>query len=105
MISTHILDTSIGQPAAGVEVILEKFDQGKWLQVATDKTNGDGRIAYAIERSPGDYRLIYKNEMSSTKPQYRVVISDAKAYKTDVKPLAQFARGIYRSYIFPYESH
>jgi hypothetical protein len=50
------------------------------------------------------YSWIYKNEMSSTKPQYRVVISDAKAYKTDVKPLAQFAHGIYRSYISPYES-
>lgn len=50
------------------------------------------------------YSWIYKNEMSSTKPQFRVVVSDAKTYKTDVKPLAQFARGIYRSYIFPYES-
>lgn len=62
MISTHILDTSIGQPAAGIEVTLEKFESGSWKELASEKTNLDGRIAYAIERSVGDYRLIFKIE-------------------------------------------
>jgi 5-hydroxyisourate hydrolase len=41
MISTHILDTHLGQPAANVEVQL--LDQHGVI-LATAKTNADGRI-------------------------------------------------------------
>lgn len=43
-ISTHILDTSQGRPAAGVEVTLERAsgDVG-WIHCASATTDGDGR--------------------------------------------------------------
>jgi 5-hydroxyisourate hydrolase len=40
-ISTHVLDTSLGKPAVGVHVSLERAD-GKMLGSAT--TNADGRV-------------------------------------------------------------
>lgn len=57
MISTHILDTSLGHPAANVTVQLEKQDGKKWLPVATEKTNQDGRISFSNEAEAGTYRL------------------------------------------------
>ena len=30
MISTHVLDTARGKPAAGVPVVLERFDEDHW---------------------------------------------------------------------------
>ena len=34
-ISTHILDTTSGLPAAGVEIKLSKDDNGEWTELAT----------------------------------------------------------------------
>jgi hydroxyisourate hydrolase len=43
-ISTHVLDTSRGRPAAGVPVALEaRGDDGSWHTVATAMTDADGR--------------------------------------------------------------
>lgn len=45
-ITTHVLDTRLGQPAAGVSVLLEKLDAtGGWQTIASGVTNADGRIA------------------------------------------------------------
>jgi len=55
MISTHILDLSTGQPAAGVQVMLEK--DGAPLK--TESTNADGRIAFQVAYEPGVYRLTF----------------------------------------------
>ena len=44
-ISTHILDTSRGKPAAGVAVVLERLIDANWSQVNRATTDGDGRIA------------------------------------------------------------
>jgi 5-hydroxyisourate hydrolase len=55
-LSTHVLDTSVGSPAAGVTVVLETVDG----QVIGDAiTDGDGRIGgIGPERlDVGDYRL------------------------------------------------
>lgn len=57
MISTHILDTSIGNPAAGVKVTLEKEVNGQWTILANAQTNDDGRHAFDIPFEPGNYRL------------------------------------------------
>jgi 5-hydroxyisourate hydrolase len=59
MISTHILDTTKGMPAANVTVVLEKKSGEDWTHVATDKTNTDGRIVYDSPKETGDYRLIF----------------------------------------------
>jgi 5-hydroxyisourate hydrolase len=45
-LSTHILDTSRGQPAANVEVTLFKLVNGEWKKSenCAMKTNSDGRV-------------------------------------------------------------
>lgn len=43
-ITTHVLDTSTGKPAAAVDVVLEAEGGGKWKRVGISKTNADGRV-------------------------------------------------------------
>ena len=54
-VTTHVLDTTAGRPAAGIAVTLERGDQ----VVASGTTDADGRIAgLGPERlDPGTYRL------------------------------------------------
>ena len=42
-LSTHILDTALGRPAAGVAVILWQRSHDGWQQLATATTDSDGR--------------------------------------------------------------
>jgi 5-hydroxyisourate hydrolase len=42
-ITTHVLDTNRGRPAAGVTVVLEKYDAGAWQPIGLAATNDDGR--------------------------------------------------------------
>jgi 5-hydroxyisourate hydrolase len=58
MISTHILDTELGEPGAGIKVGLYR---GKEL-ISLQETNEDGRIPDLSEGQPlgpGEYRLVY----------------------------------------------
>jgi 5-hydroxyisourate hydrolase len=44
-ITTHVLDTSLGRPAAGVSVLLERqASPGEWHAVGHGDTNADGRL-------------------------------------------------------------
>ena len=61
-ISTHVLDTALGRPAAGVPVSLDRVDStGAATQLGAGITDSDGRLRtlLAAGRSlePGDYRL------------------------------------------------
>lgn len=62
MISTHILDTTLGMPAKDVQVVLEKRTGQDWSVLFTDKTNADGRIVFNSEYVAGDYRLTFETE-------------------------------------------
>ena len=42
-VSTHVLDTSHGRPAAGVDVRLEIQDGQVWRELGSARTDGDGR--------------------------------------------------------------
>jgi 5-hydroxyisourate hydrolase len=55
-ISTHVLDTSRGEPAAGVQVTLSRIDGG---QPITRETDADGRIANLAAPVAGGYRLSF----------------------------------------------
>ena len=59
MISTHILDTSLGMAAKDVRVVLEKHNGSAWSVLSEDKTNADGRIVFNCKSEPGDYRLTF----------------------------------------------
>jgi 5-hydroxyisourate hydrolase len=54
-ISTHVLDTERGRPAAGVRVELYRGDE----LVGAGETDGDGRIRELAEGGPGAYRLVF----------------------------------------------
>jgi 5-hydroxyisourate hydrolase len=57
-VTTHVLDTAFGRPAAGVTVVLE-HDRADPPAVATAQTDADGRVAdLGPDRlEPGTYRL------------------------------------------------
>ena len=62
-ISTHVLDTELGAPAAGIRVTLYRLDVGaapiRMTQVLTDT---DGRVRDLLERPlvAGEYRLEFE---------------------------------------------
>jgi 5-hydroxyisourate hydrolase len=55
MISTHVLDTARGEPAAGVRVELYRGDE----LVAARETDSDGRVRDLADVQPGVYRLVF----------------------------------------------
>lgn len=62
MISTHILDTTLGMPAKNVDVELAKHDGQKWVDIQIAATNDDGRIVFNCPAEKGVYRLKFKVE-------------------------------------------
>lgn len=58
-ITTHVLDTGSGKPAAGISVTLHHLEAGQWVQIATGTADADGRLKnLGPERLPsGTYRL------------------------------------------------
>jgi 5-hydroxyisourate hydrolase len=59
-ISTHVLDTEGGRPAAGVHVTLYKLgEDNRPIRLTQALTDDDGRIRDLLDRpmAPGDYRL------------------------------------------------
>jgi 5-hydroxyisourate hydrolase len=55
-LSTHVLDTGAGRPAAGVRVELTRDGD----LVGSGETNADGRIPeLGTELDPGAYRLVF----------------------------------------------
>ena len=54
-ITTHVLDTSLGRPGAGVGVTLQERDAaGAWKNIGSGTTNADGRITDLM--APGSLR-------------------------------------------------
>lgn len=63
-ITTHVLDTSIGRPAAGIHVVLERGGQAsEWQLIGRGEADADGRVRSLMEDSaavaPGLYRLVF----------------------------------------------
>ncbi|HYL41527.1 MAG TPA: hydroxyisourate hydrolase [Candidatus Binatus sp.] len=59
-ISTHVLDTATGRPAAGFAVTLFRIgDDGRPVRMTQALTDGDGRVRDLLERplAAGVYRL------------------------------------------------
>ena len=60
-ITTHVLDTSLGKPAAGVAAKLDRLVDGKAETIGSGVTNADGRIGDLLEGpiNTGRYRLTF----------------------------------------------
>jgi len=66
-ITTHVLDTSRGCPAAGVPVVLEQRAVGdRWDAVGRGETDADGRVPGLLAEGaalvPGVYRLVFDTD-------------------------------------------
>jgi 5-hydroxyisourate hydrolase len=63
-ISTHVLDTALGKPAANVAVRLERLHNSEWRLVSSAQTDPDGRcaqlVAHGEELTPGIYRIAFE---------------------------------------------
>jgi 5-hydroxyisourate hydrolase len=59
-ITTHVLDTVLGKPAAGITVSLDKRAGEKWNRLSSGETDADGRCADLAPDAPdGIYRLTF----------------------------------------------
>ena len=57
-ISTHVLDTALGKPAAGIPATLEVYSSNTWSAVAHSVTDTDGRCRDLLTNATsGLYRL------------------------------------------------
>ena len=60
-LSTHVLDTSRGRPAAGVAVTLEGRDSaGAWSRLGAGVTDGDGRLRTLLPADAGLPAGVYR---------------------------------------------
>jgi len=63
-ITTHVLDTSTGKPAAGIPVSLQVLGEMEWEELGTATTDGDGRVSDLGPQAlaAGSYRLEFATE-------------------------------------------
>ena len=108
MITTHVLDTSVGEAAVGVTVILEMRQASEWIPVGRGNTDGKGRTTLTEARplAPGTYRLTfdiaaYHRERGVAKPffpEVRVafIVRDTDEHYHVPLLLSPFGYTIYR---------
>ncbi len=63
-LSTHVLDTAHGCPAAGMKITLQRDTGGAWATLKSLPLNHDGRadgpLLNATEMAVGRYRLLFE---------------------------------------------
>jgi 5-hydroxyisourate hydrolase len=59
-ITTHILDTTKGKPAAGITIVLYAGQNDEWTEIARSKTNQDGRTTDLLQNDVSLQTGIYK---------------------------------------------
>lgn len=108
-ITTHVLDVSIGRPAASVVVTLElQSSPGQWTEAARGTTDADGRLrdwAAAKTLAAGTYRLIFDTrayfagrKITSLYPQVVIVfeVRDSQEHYHIPLLLSPFGYSTYR---------
>lgn len=112
-LTTHVLDTGKGVPAAGMHIVLYGFPGGARVKLAAMTTNGDGRTDSPIlpkdAFKPGEYELEFHAgdylDASGTPPEdprflnvipIRFGISDPDAHYHVPLLLSPFGYSTYR---------
>lgn len=90
-LSTHVLDTGLGEPVAGIPVRLERQHDSGWFDLATGVTDVDGRLrdlAPPGEWYAGTYRLTFDTAgQSAFFPEVSVVFFVAEPSRHHHVPL------------------
>jgi 5-hydroxyisourate hydrolase len=70
-LTTHVLDTTKGKPAAGVHIVLYNHKKDEWIEIAKGLTNSDGRIPDLLKKGVvmelGTYKLKFETQSYFTK--------------------------------------
>ena len=59
-ITTHVLDTARGRPAAGVPITLDIDEGGSWRRLGQGATDGDGRLRDLLPAGQRAAPAVYK---------------------------------------------
>jgi len=106
-VTSHVLDSTIGLPAAGVPVILEHDDLGNWVMIGSAETDPDGRVNALgpVALKPGRYRVSFdtatyfaEQEVKAFYPEVQIIfeLTDAAAHYHVPLLLSPFAYSTYR---------
>ena len=107
-ISTHVLDISIGRPAKGVPVVLERKTEGGFEELKSASTDADGRVKDLVaegELVAGTYRITFdtgayfeKQGVEGFYPEASIlfVVRDADAHYHVPLLLSPFGFSTYR---------
>jgi 5-hydroxyisourate hydrolase len=108
-ITTHVLDISLGRPAANVQILLEaRLGSGEWTVVGRGTTDGDGRLkdlAAGKSLNPGTHRLTFETgayfslrKMDGLYPQVVIVfeVKDARDHYHIPLLLSPYGYSTYR---------
>lgn len=62
-LTTHVLDTASGKPAAGMQIELSVLEGARWRKLKKLRTNTDGRTEVPLlegrQMKKGEYRLVF----------------------------------------------
>jgi len=112
-ITTHVLDTSKGQPANGIKISLQRpvgdpDSYREWEEITSGVTNSDGRIPNFMAEEqviePGVYRMLFEtkayfenNNIKGFYPEVPVIfeIADTEHYHIPLL-LSPFGYSTYR---------
>ncbi|HEV2720731.1 MAG TPA: hydroxyisourate hydrolase [Thermoanaerobaculia bacterium] len=98
-ITTHVLDTARGRPAAGVPVRLDVRDGEQWREVGRGTTDDDGRLRTLPSIEAGTYRLVFDTgARSEFFPEVAIVfvVNDASQHYHVPLLLSPFGYSTYR---------
>jgi 5-hydroxyisourate hydrolase len=102
-LSTHILDTHLGKPAANVQLILQVLRDGVWTELGRGATDADGRCKALLGDHPleaATYELTFMTapyfatqQTASLYPYVKIVFTVADAAQHYHVPLLLTANG------------
>ena len=102
-ITTHVLDTAAGRPAAGIPVLLEHLTPQGWQPIGRGVTDADGRLRTLLPDdctlAAGEYRIIFDtHEHSAFFPSVsvQVAIQDPAGHYHVPLLLSPFGYSTYR---------
>ncbi len=64
-LTTHVLDTSLGRPAAGVAVTLERREAGVFIELGRGRTDADGRCRELLPQGVSLQASVYRLSFDS----------------------------------------